>query len=907
MPGKLALAFVGIDKKDRGAILKILEREVDSFSSGLIDSIADFKESITASGLDAILFDITSEEFVNEEILQLRTSLRPTLPCLILTDQKNVENALKCISLGADDYLLKNDLARLPHSLGRAIEKRHLQMAKLKAETQFRKLQYEVTHQEKNEDTQDRSAAFEEQLNNVLFRLSELAVECENSVMLQQQAATEIIYLLREYSVIGCKIIAMDREYISEPFEDSLERVYSPLVVNNLDYGKVILYFQKDEFPGEDFEPKKLCKTITNKLQRIIEFLVSNDRLRSRLNQLESVLAHQEEFFILVDKSGNIVYSNHDTCEFLSDEDSNLLGKRFIKLFPGNEAKQISEAVSKPKPGEWNSFLLKIPSDGKPKKEISISFTPWMETGKQAGLQFVLKEISSETSEVTFSDPEFQKIIQTVTDCIYLFEPSGKIVDVNASAVKAHGFTKEEMLEMNIRQLLPKSDHQIFVKFKQLAAKGEKLESPVTLLKKNGSTFEGELHGLSIERKEKEFLLAAVQDLTSLKEVQKARAWMRQSLNTAPVSVVITSKEGRFIWANNHFYSLFHYKRTEVEKQSITRFFTLATGADTNFKDLLTMGLRGETTALQAVDATKESFPAYVFASEVLDDSKALLGYVFIVVDQREMRELEEEKNQLEHEIRRQFHLTQMGLLTSTVVHNLGTPIDRLFTKLSREQRSAEDILNDQAENSLSLYDALENASHGFYDVEREAKRIQLVLDDLIDYQRMSIDAGEAVSDLSRVVRAEASLLRNELANSDGLQLILEPSPVNVPVRATSHDIGHFFYQLTGLCREALLESKSNTMKVRVGSDPTNNQGWFEIETVKCTLPDSMQEVLKHPEKVLDSKEAENMRESALDFLLMNRFLKYRGGSYTVSTVKSSSRIRIRLPMALVTESEKRS
>jgi signal transduction histidine kinase len=89
-------------------------------------------------GLDIILSDYSLPRFSGLDALRLLRERRLDIPFILITGTAGEETAVAALQLGADDYLLKDRLARLGRSVTRALEQRALREEKLRTQQELR-------------------------------------------------------------------------------------------------------------------------------------------------------------------------------------------------------------------------------------------------------------------------------------------------------------------------------------------------------------------------------------------------------------------------------------------------------------------------------------------------------------------------------------------------------------------------------------------------------------------------------------------------------------------------------------------------------------------------------------------------------------------------------------------------
>ncbi len=102
-----------------------------SFDSFVVDTRVDFEQSLYQMNPDVILADYSLPQFNSIEALkihrQYQLESKVVVPFILVTGSISEEFAVKCIKAGADDYILKDRLKRLPDSIRNALEKTNIE------------------------------------------------------------------------------------------------------------------------------------------------------------------------------------------------------------------------------------------------------------------------------------------------------------------------------------------------------------------------------------------------------------------------------------------------------------------------------------------------------------------------------------------------------------------------------------------------------------------------------------------------------------------------------------------------------------------------------------------------------------------------------------------------------------
>lgn len=136
---KLKILMLEDSYDDVGLIERVLRKDQIDFVAERVDTREDFNNSIKRFQPDVILSDHGMPEFNSIEALKICTKERMLTPFILVTGTVSEEFATTCLKLGADDYILKTNLSRLPSAIRRALKERKLVYLKREARRALRK------------------------------------------------------------------------------------------------------------------------------------------------------------------------------------------------------------------------------------------------------------------------------------------------------------------------------------------------------------------------------------------------------------------------------------------------------------------------------------------------------------------------------------------------------------------------------------------------------------------------------------------------------------------------------------------------------------------------------------------------------------------------------------------------
>ncbi|MEF8798843.1 MAG: PAS domain S-box protein [Candidatus Bipolaricaulota bacterium] len=296
-----------------------------------------------------------------------------------------------------------------------------------------------------------------------------------------------------------------------------------------------------------------------------------------------------------LDKDGNIVYANSRAEEVLGLEKSEITDRTYddpdwkITDFEGNDypseglpfqiVKRTEEPVYDVRPAiEW--------PDGE-RKFLSINASPLFdEDGVFDGMVSVMEDITEQVNmreKLQQSKERYQKYFDKTGDAIFILkmggEDHGKILEVNSSAVDQTGYSREELIGMNMLEdlsLEPPPDFDLEEADSKLS-RGKTVQFTEKKEKKDGTEYWTEVVVTPLEYEGEQANLSINRDITerkkaeqSLKESEKK---FRQIFNNANDAIYLhgVTEEGlpgQFIEVNDVACQMLGYSMDEFLEMS---------------------------------------------------------------------------------------------------------------------------------------------------------------------------------------------------------------------------------------------------------------------------------------------------------------------------------------------------
>ena len=125
-------------QEDVGLIEHALRKDGLVFTSRRVDTRDEFIEALTNFGPDVILSDHALPQFNSLEALKICQKANVGVPFILVTGAVSEEFAVSCLKQGADDYVLKSNLTRLPSAIQNSMRQKSIEQQRRQAERVLR-------------------------------------------------------------------------------------------------------------------------------------------------------------------------------------------------------------------------------------------------------------------------------------------------------------------------------------------------------------------------------------------------------------------------------------------------------------------------------------------------------------------------------------------------------------------------------------------------------------------------------------------------------------------------------------------------------------------------------------------------------------------------------------------------
>jgi PAS domain S-box-containing protein len=373
----------------------------------------------------------------------------------------------------------------------------------------------------------------------------------------------------------------------------------------------------------------------------------------------------------------------------------------------------------------------------------------------------------------------YENIFEASKDAIGFGTPDGTILLINRAFSELTGFSREELLTMNVRDLIPEQhrkqrDHMVA----HVLQTGEPGEYEIDYLRKNGSQVPVAITVFAVKREDGQStgLAAIVRDLT---ERRHAENRLRLVVESSPDGLLLVDEEGTIRMVNRQIDQLFGYERTELIGQSVEmlvpqRMRSHHAGDRAEFIAHSESRAMGKGRDLYGVRKDGQEFPLEIGLSPIRTPDG--LNVLASVVDISERKRIQEQLQKVER-------LAELGTLASGMAHEIGTPMNVILGR-------AEYLLQRTADEGMKK---------GLATIVTQVERITKVMNQLLALARRRTAERRPVN-LGEIMEETLELFQQRIA-SNGITV---ETSIDADVPSVSADRDQIIQVLINLVMNSL-------------------------------------------------------------------------------------------------------
>ncbi|HUT52082.1 MAG TPA: PAS domain S-box protein [bacterium] len=369
-------------------------------------------------------------------------------------------------------------------------------------------------------------------------------------------------------------------------------------------------------------------------------------------------------------------------------------------------------------------------------------------------LRFEIAERVKTEHDLLASERKYSTLFQDSRDAVYLVSTDGRLLDVNQAAVELSGYSREELLGMNVMDLYvdprQRDDYR-----EQIEKTGAVRDYEVKLRDKDGRERDVIITSTLWRGKDGEVLgfHGIIRDITDIKRTERAiresEQQYRTLVETSPDAIIMVDLAGNILTANRRALEL--WGGPGLQELIGQNAFPLVAQADREraVEKLASVVTNGQVRDLELTLLRHDGseYPGEASGTLIRDSNNRPSAIIVAFRDIIERRRAEQALRQSQDQLLQAEHMAGVGQIAAGVAHDMNSPL----TAISYYSQALEKL------QSLKKADR-ENVKR----IEESVERIQRLLARIINYASTKSAEFEPV-DLNTLVRQVLDALSHEI------------------------------------------------------------------------------------------------------------------------------------------------
>lgn len=520
--------------------LELAKRKIKSsgieFESYLAETEDEFLKGLYEFKPDIIISDYLLPGFDGMKALELALTYDAAIPFIILTGAANEEIVVDAMKTGANDYILKERINRLPFAIQEAMEKKN---ALIKTKKATESLEY---------------------LSQIIEQSPYTIISTDmDGIITSWNKGAEIMYKYPEKEILGQNISIL---YPEKDYSILQEKVIDPLIENGQNYQEIRLK-RKDGTMFIGALSLWLLKNRSGQPMGMVGYtrdITKEKKAEEELRIKGQAIEYSIDGISMMNLEGRVTYANQSTLKMWGyTKKEEVIGRR-LEDFWCNKQK-ASDLLKNMDIQGIKDELLALKKDG-------TTFPVWVSATVIKDMNnnpiaymgsFVdISERKKTENELKESEELYRLLAENTLDCIWVMNNDMVFTYVNPAITAILGFTPEEWVGSKLEDHCDKENYQKMMGFVQMGM-NDPINFPgivfqVEVLNKRGEQVPVEIIGKVVadEDGNPAVLQGTTRDITSRVLAKKALKESEEQLRLA----MAVSEHGFWDWnlENNEFY-----------------------------------------------------------------------------------------------------------------------------------------------------------------------------------------------------------------------------------------------------------------------------------------------------------------------------------------------------------------
>lgn len=289
--------------------------------------------------------------------------------------------------------------------------------------------------------------------------------------------------------------------------------------------------------------------------------------LEKQKDQLQFFIDHSLDEVFVYDREGRIQYANITAVDETGYSREELLSMTVLDLNPSIDEERWNQGWQNAARNEDLLFeTIHRRKDGS-EYPVEISFTPITSNGDVLAGAFVRditgrKKASSEAEELRF-------VVENSLEQVFIYDRSGRFRYVNKSACEALGYSRDELMQLTLFDIVPGHTKEVLDK-----NWGSRRDGEMTSLESSHKTKGGQLNPVEISAFNtvidgKEYTCAFVRDITERKQAMQKLEMLQFAIDNSVVPVYFYDRDANLTYANKSACRALGYTLEELTRMTV--------------------------------------------------------------------------------------------------------------------------------------------------------------------------------------------------------------------------------------------------------------------------------------------------------------------------------------------------
>ncbi len=380
------------------------------------------------------------------------------------------------------------------------------------------------------------------------------------------------------------------------------------------------------------------------------------ETLRRSEEKYRNILESMEEGYYEENLAGSFTFFNDSMCRIYGYSREELMGMNYRQFTDKETAKKLFQVFNEIyKTGNTNiSYSYELIRKDGAKRYIEASASIKKDSlDKPIGFRGIIRDVTSRKQAeeaLGKSEERYHTLLDNASDAILLANEDGNLLEVNKKAEELLGYTKQELLGINITNIHPPKEMENIINgFKKIKQNGLGTVNNTEVLRKDGKKVFVDISGSVIEYGGKKIFQGIFRDITERKKMEealhKSEEKYRNILESIQEGYFELDLDGNYTFANEANCRFLGYTKEELIGMNYRRHTNEKTAKKLYqpYNELYLTGKPIDTLEIESIrkDGTKAIHETSV--SLIRDNKGKPIGFRGVSRDVTERKKMEED------------------------------------------------------------------------------------------------------------------------------------------------------------------------------------------------------------------------------------------------------------------------